>query len=62
MDKWQFTFNYNATVMANSKDEAIIKAIEVLTSISEPALKLWLASHYKAEQIIESGGNLADIN
>ena len=62
MEKYKFTYSYSVVVTADNESQAISKAGEILGSISELSLKIWLATHYKVEPVIESGGDMTDIN
>ena len=56
MEKFKVTYTYPVVVTAYDKDEAIGKAGDVLSSVSELSLKLWMASHSKTEPVIEGNG------
>ena len=63
MEKYQFTYTYNVVVEAFSENEAVGKAANILGTVPELSLKLWLVSHAKIKPVIESSGaDFSDIS
>lgn len=62
MEKFKFIYTYPITVTADNEMQAVGKAAEILGTISELSLKLWLVTHAKIEPVIESSGDFADPN
>lgn len=62
MNKFKFTYHYTVIVIADNENQAVGKAADILGSIPELPLKLWLVTHANIEPVIESSGNIDDIN
>jgi len=63
MEKYRFTYEYVVVVEAFNKAEAVGKAANVLGTVNELSLKLWLVTHCNVEPVIEpSDTNFSDVN
>ena len=62
MEKFRFTYTYDVVVEAFNEVEAVGKAANVLGTVGELSLKLWLVTHSHIKPVIESSGDFADPN
>jgi len=56
MAKFRFTYTYDVVVDTFDENEGIGKAAEILGTINELSLKLWLVTHYSVKEVIEGNG------